>query len=131
MAAVLEQKVTGMQARRSWRTLLQWYGEPAPGPVPPGMRDLPEAATWAAIPSWDWHRAGVDGKRSRTILAAVSAAERLEESVDLTQDAAEHGSEPFPVSALDRRGSDATCSRMCGRRVGRRLSISPVKSCTR
>jgi 3-methyladenine DNA glycosylase/8-oxoguanine DNA glycosylase len=87
--AILEQKVTGMQARSAWRTLLQWYGEPAPGPAPAGMRVVPAAQTWAAIPSWDWHRAGVDGKRSRTIAAAATAADRLEESVDLSSDAAE------------------------------------------
>ncbi len=87
--AVLEQKVTGMQARQSWATLLRWYAEPAPGPAPAGMRIFPTADTWAAIPSWDWHRAGVDGKRSRTILAAVSAADRLEESLDLDDEAAD------------------------------------------
>jgi 3-methyladenine DNA glycosylase/8-oxoguanine DNA glycosylase len=87
--AVLEQKVTGMQARRAWRTLLRWYGDAPPGPAPVGMRVFPSAQIWAAIPSWDWHRAGVDGKRSRTILAAVSAGARLEESLDLPHDAAQ------------------------------------------
>jgi len=87
--AVLEQKVSGMQARQAWRSLLQWYGEPAPGPAPAGMHVFPEAGTWAAIPSWDWHRAGVDGKRSRTVIAAASVAARLEESVDLPHGAAE------------------------------------------
>ncbi|MGO4757150.1 DNA-3-methyladenine glycosylase 2 family protein, partial [Streptomyces sp. 2MCAF27] len=32
------------------------------------------------IPSWEWHRAGVDAKRSSTILRAVRAARRLEEA---------------------------------------------------
>jgi 3-methyladenine DNA glycosylase/8-oxoguanine DNA glycosylase len=87
--AILEQKVTGRQARHAWRTLLHWYGEPAPGPAPVGMRVFPPAETWAGIPSWDWHRAGVDGKRSRTVLATVAVAGGLEESVGLPAEVAE------------------------------------------
>ncbi|MDQ6649635.1 MAG: DNA-3-methyladenine glycosylase 2 family protein, partial [Actinomycetota bacterium] len=56
--AVLEQKVTGGEARRAWRDLLRSYGEPAPGPAPAGMRVVPTPDGWARIPSWDWHRAG-------------------------------------------------------------------------
>ena len=41
LAAVLEQKVTGKQARQSWRWMLAKYGEPAPGPAPAGMRVFP------------------------------------------------------------------------------------------
>ncbi len=79
--AVLEQKVTGGEARRSWRDLLRRFGEPAPGPAPAGLLVPPAAATWARIPSWEWHRAGVDGHRSRAICAAAAVAGRLEESV--------------------------------------------------
>jgi 3-methyladenine DNA glycosylase/8-oxoguanine DNA glycosylase len=81
--AVLEQKVTGSEAWRGWRTLLRWYGEPAPGPVPPGLRLVPDAATWRHIPSWDWHRAGVGPDRSKTVIRAARVADRLEEIVDL------------------------------------------------
>ena len=66
--AVLEQKVVGREAHRAWRFLLVKYGEPAPGPAPAGMRVLPPPRTWARIPSWDWHRAGVEGVRARTII---------------------------------------------------------------
>ncbi|MCU1672801.1 MAG: repair protein [Frankiales bacterium] len=82
--AVLEQKVTGKEARASWRALLQWYGEPAPGPAPEGMRVPPPAEVWRRIPSWDWHRAGVDPRRTRTVLAAAQVASRLEECVGMT-----------------------------------------------
>jgi 3-methyladenine DNA glycosylase/8-oxoguanine DNA glycosylase len=77
---VLEQKVTGIEARRSWRELLWRYGEPAPGPAPKGMRVPPDARTWARIPTWGWHRAGVDSKRSAAIVRAAHAAGRLEET---------------------------------------------------
>jgi len=77
--AVLEQKVVSVEAHRAWRRLLAWYGLPAPGPAPAGMRVFPPAATWQAIPSWDWHRAGVEAVRARTIANAARVAGRLEE----------------------------------------------------
>ena len=82
--AVLEQKVVGAEAFRAWRLLLTRYGEAAPGtgpggPVPAGMRVFPSPQVWASIPSWEWHRAGVEGVRARTIIAAASVARRVEE----------------------------------------------------
>ena len=82
--AVLEQKVVGAEARRAWRTLMLKFGEPPPGPAPPGMRVFPPARTWARIPSWDWHRAGVEGVRAQTVIGAAHVAERLEEIVAMT-----------------------------------------------
>jgi 3-methyladenine DNA glycosylase/8-oxoguanine DNA glycosylase len=76
--AVLEQKVLGLEAHRAWRDLLRWHGLPAPGPAPAGMRVFPPPATWQAIPSWDWHRAGVEAVRARTIAGAAAVAGRLE-----------------------------------------------------
>jgi 3-methyladenine DNA glycosylase/8-oxoguanine DNA glycosylase len=76
--AVLEQKVVGIEAQRAWRRLVSWHGSRAPGPAPAGMRVIPDAATWQAIPSWDWHRAGVEAIRARTIANAASVANRLE-----------------------------------------------------
>ncbi|MFF4581959.1 DNA-3-methyladenine glycosylase family protein [Streptomyces sp. NPDC001389] len=75
---VLEQKVTSDEAYRSWRRLVRLHGEPAPGPG--GLYVMPSARDWALIPSWDWHRAGVDAKRSATIVRAARVAARLEEA---------------------------------------------------
>jgi 3-methyladenine DNA glycosylase/8-oxoguanine DNA glycosylase len=77
--AVLEQKVVGLEAFRSWRLLLRRFGLPAPGPAPAALRVCPPAATWATIPSWEWHRAGVEGVRAATIMGAARVAGRLEQ----------------------------------------------------
>jgi endonuclease III len=82
--AVLEQKVVGSEAHRAWRTLLYKHGSPAPGPAPAGMRVFPPPRAWIRIPSWDWHRAGVEGVRAQTIMNAARVAERLEEIVTLS-----------------------------------------------
>ena len=79
--SVLEQKVTTDEAYRAWRLLVRAYGEPAPGPAPERMCVMPHPRTWALIPSWEWHRAGVDNKRASTVLRAVRVAARMEEAV--------------------------------------------------
>jgi 3-methyladenine DNA glycosylase/8-oxoguanine DNA glycosylase len=81
--AVLEQKVVGVEAHRAWRILLAKHGTPAPGPAPRGMRVVPPPRAWARIPSWDWHRAGAEGVRARTIITAADVAARLEEALDI------------------------------------------------
>ncbi|WP_406394711.1 DNA-3-methyladenine glycosylase family protein [Streptomyces sp. NBC_00887] len=83
--SILEQKVTTDEAYRAWRLLVRRYGTPAPGPQDGlfgahGLYVMPDARTWSLIPSWEWHRAGVDAKRSSTILRAVRAARRMEEA---------------------------------------------------
>ncbi|MEU6243281.1 DNA-3-methyladenine glycosylase 2 family protein [Streptomyces sp. NPDC047024] len=85
--SVLEQKVTTDEAYRAWRLLVRRFGEPAPGPAGTGERPMyvmPAPRAWALIPSWEWHRAGVDDKRASTILRAVRLAARLERTVGLS-----------------------------------------------
>lgn len=78
--AVLEQKVTGSEARRAWRHLLRKYGTAPPGPAPAGMRVPPSPRVLLDVPTWDWHRFGVDLRRQNAIRAAASVAPRLEQS---------------------------------------------------
>jgi 3-methyladenine DNA glycosylase/8-oxoguanine DNA glycosylase len=84
--SVLEQRVTGREAWRSWRELIRRFGDPAPGPAPRGLRVAPAAQTWRRIPSWEWHRAGVDPGRARTVVAAAQVAYRLDECTSLPHD---------------------------------------------
>ena len=95
--AVLEQRVTGLEASRAWAELVRRFGEPAPGPagtgsgasgeVGPGssvhrLVVAPDGPGWARIPSWAWHRAGVDPGRARTITTAAGRADALERLSD-------------------------------------------------
>jgi len=86
--AVLEQKVLGIDAAAGWRRLVSRYGEAPPGPAPTGMRVPPTAEQWLAVPSWEWHKAGVDQRHATTALACARYAAKLErvaaEAVDPT-----------------------------------------------
>jgi 3-methyladenine DNA glycosylase/8-oxoguanine DNA glycosylase len=50
--------------------------------MPSAMRVMPTPRAWRDVPSWDWHRAGVDLSRSRTLVTAAGRAGRLEALVD-------------------------------------------------
>lgn len=82
-AAILEQKVTGTEAWRSWRELCRRFGDPAPGPAPAGMTVPPTSRQARAIPDWEWHRAGVDSARRRAILGCAAVAHRLERAAEV------------------------------------------------
>jgi 3-methyladenine DNA glycosylase/8-oxoguanine DNA glycosylase len=81
--AILEQKVTGKEAHRAWKFLLARFGTQSPGPAPAGMRVFPDQKTWRTVPSWDWHRAGVENVRAQTIFHVTSLADSLERLLDL------------------------------------------------
>ncbi|OLL73955.1 hypothetical protein Ae168Ps1_2339c [Pseudonocardia sp. Ae168_Ps1] len=87
LPAVLEQKVTGTEAHRSFRELAWRHGDPAPGVVPAGMRVPPTPAQVRDIPVWQWHRAGVDHARRSAILHAAVVAHRLEDAAGLRGEA--------------------------------------------
>jgi endonuclease III len=78
--AILEQKVVSKEAHRAWHALLYKFGTPAPGPVPASLRVFPPPQVWARVPSWEWHRAGVEGVRAQTIMNAARVASRLEQT---------------------------------------------------
>jgi 3-methyladenine DNA glycosylase/8-oxoguanine DNA glycosylase len=97
--AVLEQKVTNIEAGRAWARLLRRFGQPAPGPpnaMPAGLRVTPAPDDWARIPSWEWHRAGVGPERSRTIVTAARHASRLEETATMATEEADRRLQAVP-----------------------------------
>lgn len=82
--AVLEQRVPGTDAFRSWRVLVTRFGTAAPGPAPERMRVPPTPAGWRGIASWEFHRANVDGGRAATIVGCAQRADTLQRLVDRT-----------------------------------------------
>jgi 3-methyladenine DNA glycosylase/8-oxoguanine DNA glycosylase len=88
LVAILEQKVTGVQSRRAWRSLLSDVGEPAPGPTPRPMQVLPDPATVRRVPSWQWHRWGVGPHQAATIMRVLQSPARIAECADLPREQA-------------------------------------------
>ncbi|MFL6180069.1 MAG: DNA-3-methyladenine glycosylase family protein [Actinomycetes bacterium] len=80
VAAVLEQKVTGLEARSSWRMLVTRFGRPAPGPIP--MTIAPSASVLRALSDWEFRRAGVTPQRVRTLRVVAAAASAIERTSD-------------------------------------------------
>lgn len=86
---ILEQKVIGLEARRSYAGLVRNLGEPAPGPgASLGLMVPPDPATLARTPSYVFHRHNVERKRADAIRLACSYAHRLEEIVTMSLPAA-------------------------------------------
>ncbi len=94
--AILEQKVVILEAHRAWKILLSNFGSEAPGPAPRGMRVFPDPKTWRRIPSWEWHRAGVEGVRAETIIRAATVADSLERLLALSHEEADRRLRTIP-----------------------------------
>ena len=65
--AILEQKVTGEEARRAWRSMIAAHGEPAPGPAIFRLRLPPAPERLAALPYYVFHPFGVERRRAELI----------------------------------------------------------------
>jgi 3-methyladenine DNA glycosylase/8-oxoguanine DNA glycosylase len=100
--AAVEQVVTGVEAHRAWRDLLRRFGDPAPGPATTpggpaaGMHLPPSPRQWAAVPTWEWLRAGVEERRRRVVQHAVRAAGGLERTLALDPPAVEPALRSLP-----------------------------------
>lgn len=79
--AILEQKVTGEEARTAFRRLVRTYGEPAPGPIPLRLPVAPEVL--ARLPYHAFHAHGVERRRAELIARVAAEAARLESLVAL------------------------------------------------
>jgi 3-methyladenine DNA glycosylase/8-oxoguanine DNA glycosylase len=78
LPAILEQRVAGLQARRSWAALVRRCGEPAPGPA--GLLLPPDPARVAAMSDWELHALNVERQRAdplRTVARRASSVQRL------------------------------------------------------
>lgn len=104
--AILEQKVTGLEARRAYRAMVLATSEPAPGDA-----DLylpPDPATLAELPYFQFHPWGVERRRAETIRAACTQAAQLEEGASQSLNVANarllsiHGVGPWTVAEVAR-----------------------------
>ena len=82
IAAIFEQKVTGIEARRAWRGLVGAASDPAPGPLTE-LRLPPDPERVAAMPAFAFHRFGVEGRRADVVRAICARATRIEAMSDL------------------------------------------------
>ena len=79
---ILEQKVVGLEAKRSYARLVRALSGPAPGP---GRLLLPpEPARLAATPYYAFHPFGIERRRADTVRTACRHARRLEEAATMT-----------------------------------------------
>ena len=81
--AILEQKVTGLEASLAWRRLIRAHGETAPGPPEWRLRLGPSPATLAALPYYRYHPFGVERRRADLIRRVAARAPWFEAIVDL------------------------------------------------
>ncbi len=100
--ACIEQVVTGKEAFRAWRLLVRGFGEPAPGPAQEpgsaayGMYLPPTPEVWCKVPSWRFLAAGVEQRRSRTLVWTASRAAGLERTLRGSYEQADRALRSFP-----------------------------------
>lgn len=76
--SILEQKVTGDEARAAYKRLVRRHGEIAPGPA--GLMLPPHPDLLAALPYYSFHPLGIEARRAMTIRRAAARAPLLEEA---------------------------------------------------
>jgi 3-methyladenine DNA glycosylase/8-oxoguanine DNA glycosylase len=102
--AIIEQKVTGEEARSAFIALVRRHGEPAPGPWDDGpARRLPPLwvppapATLAGLPGYAYHPLGLERHRADAIRFAAAHAARAEECADMALPDAYARLQAFPL----------------------------------
>jgi 3-methyladenine DNA glycosylase/8-oxoguanine DNA glycosylase len=75
--AVVSQRVTGFEAKRSFRQLVERWGEPAPGPTGLLLGPLPEVI--AELGYYDLHVIGMEKRRADALQRVCAHAHRLEQ----------------------------------------------------
>jgi 3-methyladenine DNA glycosylase/8-oxoguanine DNA glycosylase len=86
IAAILEQKVQGLEARRAWREVVMATADPAPGDV--GLHLPPDPERLATIPSWVLAKNGVVHRRAAALREAGRHPKKIAGLVDATPEEA-------------------------------------------
>jgi len=74
---VLEQRVTGHEAKQNYHALLRRLGEPAPGPEP--LLLPPDPKRMAKLAGFELRELGIEASRGDVLVEAARRARRLEE----------------------------------------------------
>jgi 3-methyladenine DNA glycosylase/8-oxoguanine DNA glycosylase len=100
IAAILEQKVTGIEARRAWREVVRRTADPAPGDL--GLLLPPDPDRLAAIPGWELTRLGVTGRRAATLREAARHPKKIAALTDAAWLAKLPGIGPWTLGEVGR-----------------------------
>ncbi len=106
LPVILEQKVTGNEARRAYRRLVTALAEPAPGPL--GLTLPPDPERVATLPYYGFHPFGVERRRADVLRQVCARTAWIDETAALPLDAAEerlstvHGVGPWTVAEVAR-----------------------------
>lgn len=103
---VLEQKVTGLEARRAYRALTLALGEPAPGDL--GLTLPPDPARVASLPYERFHPFGIERRRAMVLREIAGRSAWIDEASALPLPEARdrlsslHGIGPWSVAEVAR-----------------------------
>ena len=103
---ILEQKVTGNEARRAYRRLVVELGEPAPGPL--GLTLPPDPQRIAELAYYAFHPFGVERRRAEVLRAVCARSAWIDEAFALSLEEAEarlstmHGIGAWTVAEVSR-----------------------------
>jgi len=86
--AVLGQVVTTTEGKRSLRSIVRAYGEPAPGPLV-GLKAFPKPEAVASFSHDELHSHGVERKRATTLIEIGRRSKRLDEILSMGRGDAE------------------------------------------
>jgi 3-methyladenine DNA glycosylase/8-oxoguanine DNA glycosylase len=94
IAAILEQKVAGVEARAAWRAIVAATSDPAPGDL--GLHLPPDPDRLVSIPSWRLTKMGVVHRRASAIREAARHPKKIAALTDATRDEAKAFLEKLP-----------------------------------
>ena len=100
VAAILEQKVTGDEARRAWRGIVRRTAEPAPCDA--GLLLPPDPERLAALPGWELTRLGVTGHRAATLREVARHPKKIAALTDTSWLAKIPGIGPWTLGEVGR-----------------------------
>jgi 3-methyladenine DNA glycosylase/8-oxoguanine DNA glycosylase len=84
VATVVEQRVTSLEARRTWARIVRRFGTRAPGPA--DLRVAPAPSVLAKVPDHARHAVGLEYRRGATVSRVAGEASRLDRAAALPGD---------------------------------------------